>query len=82
MSVAGLVYSFAVFAREICMRREICTRICVCVHACHDAVRDKVMFSVEIISTFKAVKSHLKQTFYKQNLTLVVEGSFHKFHIK
>ena len=32
------------------------------------------MFSDEIVST-------LKQTYDKQNLTLVVEGSFHKFHM-
>ena len=37
----------------------------------HDAVRDDVMFSIEIImTTFKAIKFHLKHD--KQNLTLVV----------
>ena len=38
----------------------------------HDAVRDNVMFSFEIISSFKAIKPHLKQSYDKQNLTLVV----------
>ena len=30
------------------------------------------MFSIEIISTFKAIDPHLKQSYDKQNLTLVV----------
>ena len=38
----------------------------------HDAFRDNVVFSIEIMSSFKAIKSHLKQSYDKQNLTLVV----------
>ena len=34
MSVAGQVYSFAAFAREICTRLGNCTRICVCACVC------------------------------------------------
>ena len=37
-----------------------------------DAVHDNVMFSIEIMSTFKAIKSHLKPSYDKQNLTLMV----------
>ena len=42
------------------------------VTSCHDVVRDNVMFSIEIMSSFKAIKPHLKQSYDKQNLTLVV----------
>ena len=38
----------------------------------HDAVRDNVMFSIEIMTTLKAIKSYLKQSYDKQNLTLEV----------
>ena len=57
----------------------------------HGAIRDSVMFSVEIGSAFRAIKSHLKQSYDKQNLTFVVisyeiyetrQSSFQKFHMK
>ena len=38
----------------------------------HDAVRDNVMFSSEIMSTLNAIKSCLNQSYDKQNLTFVV----------
>ena len=44
-------------------------------------------FLNEIMFILKAIKSHFKGSYDKQNLTLVVisynaEGSFHKFHMK
>ena len=39
-------------------------------------------FLVEKMLTLKAIKSHFKGPNDKQNLTLVVEGSFHEFHMK
>ena len=40
----------------------------------YNAIRDDVMFSTEIMSTFlyKAIKSHFKQSYDQQNLKLVV----------
>ena len=38
----------------------------------HDATCDNDMFSIEMMSIFKAIKYHLKQSYDKQNLTLVV----------
>ena len=38
----------------------------------HDTVRDNFMFSIEIISVFNATEFNSKQSYYKQNLTLVV----------
>ena len=32
-------------------------------HVTSDAVRDNVMFSIESMSTFKAIKSHLKMSY-------------------
>ena len=50
-------------------------------------------FLLEILPILKAIKSHFKGSYDRQNLTLVVilyetssmklaKGSFHKFHIK
>ena len=36
------------------------------------AVRDSILFSNEKMSTFKVIKFHLKQSYDKQNLTLMV----------
>ena len=37
-----------------------------------DAVCGNVMFSIEIMSTVKAIKTHLKRPYDKKNLTLVI----------
>ena len=37
-----------------------------------EATPPNVMFSIEIMSSFKAIKPHLKKAYDKQNLTLVV----------
>ena len=41
-------------------------------HVTSAAVRDSILFSIEKMSTFKAIKFHLKQSYDKQNLTLMV----------
>ena len=38
----------------------------------HDDVRDNNAFFVEILSTFKAIKSSSERSYDKQNITLVV----------
>ena len=38
----------------------------------HNEVRDKVLFSAEIMSTLKTIKSSFKRSYDKQNLTFVV----------
>ena len=57
----------------------------------HDAVGDNIMFSIEIISTFKAIKPHLKghminrilhSWLFHMKFMKLAEGSFHKFHMK
>ena len=37
----------------------------------HNDVRDNVLFSIEIMSTLQTIKSSLKRSYDKQNLTLV-----------
>ena len=46
----------------------------------HDAVHDNSMFSIEIMATFKEIKSHLEQSYDKQNVTHMVI-SLHSYEI-
>ena len=55
-----------------------------------DNVRVNNVFVIEIMSILKAIKSHIKRSYEKQNLTLVLisyeiklaKGSLRKFHMK
>ena len=44
------------------------------VHVTSKRVRDNVAFSTEIMSTLKTIKSTLKRSYDKQDLTLVVSS--------
>ena len=57
----------------------------------HDDVRGNNAFFVEIMSTLKAIKSHVERSYDKQNITVTVisyeiiklaESLFDKFHMK
>ena len=75
----GYLISYSILSYDIaviqwltsCHKHPMTTRY-ITLGNCHDAVRDNFVFSFEIMSTFKAIKLCLTQSYDKQNLTLVI----------